>query len=976
MGRKLRWPNTIRAQLFVGFGAILLVSFTSSAIGYVSLYWLRTSGNEALGNAAQVRELSLELQTNFLRARQAEDDYISNWQSAATDGHADALIQANQESLNQACANLEALKALEGSQSDLAQELTLLESLFANYESAYTLTVERIRAVHQDEDLTSQIQEMVEAIPDTVNAPTQTELRTVLWRLMAKEQMYFNTQNQQDLFAVRAELDRLAFLLESTQSEPVSRSFANLAQTYLEQLNSALLLQQQVQINTIVADNINREIDQIIQAIETTSSARATAARANLNATARRSTIALLTTTLTALGLCLWASFWLGRRIMAPITALQQAAEHIGAGHLDYRLQMPNDNEFSVVAATFNQMVHQLRHILIELEDRVARRTRALAESNQSLQEKTRSLESAMQQLRASETNYRTLIEHLQAGVVVHNRDTTIRMCNQMASRLLNTDAEELIGQPANHSTWPLVDEFGNLLTTEQYPVNQVIATGTPLHNYLIGIETAEPDGPIWVLVNAFPLFDSHQTLQEVIVTFTDITERKLAEEKLRHRALHDALTGLPNRTLLVERLEHAIQSVQRHPDTSFAVLFIDLNRFKIINDSLGHAIGDQILIQVTEVLLRHVRVSDTVARLGGDEFVILLEQLHTPREAIHVVERIQADLKQPIQLMGRTMFTSASIGIAFSHHQYKRGQDILRDADNAMYRAKASGQMGYEIFNPAMHRNALKLLQLETDLQQAIANQAFCLHYQPIVDITAQQLLGFEALVRWQHPTKGMIAPDKFIPLAEETGLIIPLSEWILYTACQQMSLWCQQHPAARPLQVSVNIAAGLFQNEQFFGKLDQVLSDTKLSPCNLKLEVTESVLLKNIDAVLATLLKVKSRQIEISLDDFGTGYSSLSYLKQFPIDTLKIDKSFVDSLSHDGDSSLVEAIIQIANSLKMNTVAEGVETAMQRQWLQQLGCDAIQGYLIARPLPAHEIEAIIQASACSMCLTSFERG
>lgn len=956
------WPKTIRSQLMVGFGAILLVSFTSSAIGYRSLAQLRSSSRALVENSTRVRDLSLELQTNFLQARQAEEIYLNRWKTSITANDTQALIQENEQYLAAARENLSELKALEGAQSDLSEELALLESLFLNYESAFQVTTQRISQNSPNNLFPQRIQRLFQAISLPAEGNEELSLQRTLWRIAAKEQAYFNAGDQQYLTDVRREVEQLATVLERSPLSAQQPDFADEIQAYLNDLNAALLLEQQVQVNAIVANNINREIDQIIQSIEKTTQARAQAARLALDRTAQQSNAALLATALTALGLTIWACLWLGRRIMRPITALQNAAEQISTGDLNYTLYLPGKDEFSVVADTFNQMVRQLRHTLDDLEARVAERTMALAASNQSLQEKTESLEVALKQLRESETSYRSLLEHLQAGVVVHDHNTEIVLCNQMAAQLLGLPAEHIVGRDAIGPTWSLIDESGRLLAVDQYPVNQVIATQAPLNNYVAGIQLGASTGTVWVLVNAFPVFDEQEALQRVVVTFNDITERKLAEEKLRHQALHDVLTNLPNRTLLIERLNHAIHQARRQPQSRFAVLFIDLNRFKVINDSLGHTIGDQLLMKVAQILLDQVRNVDTVARLGGDEFVILLEQVQSPQEVIHVVERIQAELQSPMTLMGYTMFTSASIGIALSNDTYQQGQEILRDADNAMYRAKAKGESNYEIFDPEMHATALRLLALETDLRQAIAEQAFYLQYQPIVDLSSCQLIGFEALVRWQHPTRGVVPPDQFIPLAEETGLIIPLSELILQQACEQMSHWYHHRAIAQQLQVSVNIAAGLFQNVLFVEKLDAILQQTGLPPTHIKLEVTESVLLENEDAVLSTLSALKQRQIEVSLDDFGTGYSSLSYLKQFPIDTLKIDKSFVDSLEQDGDASIVEAIIQIANSLQMTVVAEGVETPAQQAWLQRLGCWAIQGYLISLPLDAPEAKQFMQ--------------
>ena len=878
----LRRLTTIRSQLMFGFGAILLVSFTSSAIGYRSLIQLRNTSQTLLESSARVRELSLELQRNFLTARQAEEIYLNRWQTTIMTDDAQDLIQANEQALAAARKNLAALLTLEGPNSELSQELALLESLFLNYESAFDATTARIQASPQNKAFQTRIQQLFEAITETTEpVPEQSSLQNRLWMIVAKEQAYFNLGNPQYLTDVRNELETLVALNPQTPTAEDDQVLSSEIQNYLADLNAALLLEQQVQVNTIVANSINREIDRIIQTIEVTTQTRAQTARSELASTARQSSVALLATALTALGLTVWASLWLSGRIMQPINVLKSAAERVSAGDLNYQLQLPGQGEFSVVATTFNKMLEQLRHTLADLEFQVSERTAALATSHQSLQEKTESLTIALKQLRDSETNYKSLIENLQAGVVVHDRDTTILLCNHMATRLLGIPAHQLEGKQAIAPIWPLIDEFGEELATEQYPVNQVIMAQRPLHNCVVGIQKDSPRQTVWVLVNAFPVIDDQQSLQKVVVTFNDITERKLAEESLRHRALHDALTDLPNRTLLLERLDHALQQAQRQSAYRFAVLFIDLNRFKVINDSLGHAIGDQLLIQVSHLLLKQVRAVDTVARLGGDEFVILLEQIQSPQEVIHVVERIQANLQTPMTLNGYTMFTSASIGIALNHANYRRGQDILRDADNAMYRAKAKGQSNYEIFDPEMHATALRLLKLETDLRQAIADQTFCLRYQPIINLSSQQLIGFEALVRWRHPTRGLVTPDQFIPLAEETGLIMPLSEWILQEACAQMSCWYREMALAHPLQISVNIAAGQFQNALFVEKLDQALARTQLPATSLKLEVTESVLLENVETVLSTLSQLKQRQIEISLDDLGTGYSSLSYLK-----------------------------------------------------------------------------------------------
>ncbi|MBW4484826.1 MAG: EAL domain-containing protein [Tildeniella torsiva UHER 1998/13D] len=963
MINRLRWFKTIRAQLMLGFGIILLLHGISAAIGYGSLQRLRHRSQTTLDNAAQLRELSLELKTNFLLARQAEEAYFDTWQGGNIDANARLHGQTNQAYLAQARQNLAALRELEARNPELTEEFTLLDSLFNNYESAFETTTRRIEEDSLNHEVHQQLKELLATLPNSQRSETL-NLRMLVWQLMAEQQTYLNTQDPAYLDDLQSGLDQLSATLDRLPAGTLDPEAQALVQTYMLSLNALLFLDQQVQVNRIIAANINRDINEIIQTVSDRSAARSAQARLELANTANQSSAALLATALTALALAIWASVLLGRRIMTPLTLMAIAADRIAQQDLSQPLAIAGDNEFTAVAQAFNHMVSQLRQTLDTLEQRVDQRTEALATANQALQDQAHSLEVALEKLRHSEADYRLLVNHLHAGVVVHAADTSIVMCNHMAAQILGLPAEVMIGHRTDQSTWPMVDETGATLSAEQYPVNQVIARQSPLQNYVLGICSPQQQHCIWVLVNAFPTFDAAQRLTQVVVTFIDISDRKLAEEELRHQALHDALTGLPNRTLFTERLDQAVQRVKRYPDQLFAVLFIDLDRFKVINDSLGHLVGDQLLVQIAHILQRHVRASDTVARLGGDEFVILLEQIDSLHEAIQVVERIQGDIKAPFTLMGHMVFTSASLGIALSSPDYHRGEDMLRDADNAMYRAKAGGQSsGYEIFSPAMHTSAIALFELETHLRQALERQDFILYYQPIVSLANRQLLGFEALVRWVHPQRGLIAPGEFIPLAEETGLIIPLSAWIFETACRQMADWRQRFPVVKGLTMNVNVAAAHFEQPDFFEQIKAILERTSLPAMNLGLEVTESLLLLNVKGVLSTLSHLQAQGIDIKIDDFGTGYSSLSYLKQFPINTLKIDQSFVENIDVDHDDvSIVKAIIQIAKSLGMTVIAEGGETEFQIGRLEQLGCDAFQGYWIAPPLPSDQMETFIQ--------------
>lgn len=465
--------------------------------------------------------------------------------------------------------------------------------------------------------------------------------------------------------------------------------------------------------------------------------------------------------------------------------------------------------------------------------------------------------------------------------------------------------------------------------------------------------------GHRWILCRGLAVQDAEGKTTRMAGSQTDLTAWKQAEEKLLHDALHDTLTGLPNRVLLMERLRHAIQLCQ-HSYSLFAVLFIDLDRFKVINDSLGHMLGDHLLIAIADRLAHCLRPSDTIARLGGDEFVILLEDARDESAVTLVAERIQKELSVPFTLDGYEVFTAASIGIAFGTKNYVRPEDLLRDADTAMYRAKEQGRGRYEIFNPGMHTHAVKLLQIETDLRRALERQELLLHYQPIVSLRTQQIIGFESLLRWQHPKRGMISPTEFIPIAEDTGLIIPIGHWVLQEACKQMQQWRQQFPN-HDLMITVNLSGKQF-TPHLTEKIKQALIETGLSPRFLKLEITESILMENAELAVTTLSQLQELGIHLAIDDFGTGYSSLSCLHRFPIDTLKIDRSFISKIDSDGEQlAIVRTIITLAWNLGMDVVAEGVETSKHLAQIRALHCDYAQGYFFCKPVGAEAATQLI---------------
>ncbi|MBW4578539.1 MAG: EAL domain-containing protein [Tildeniella nuda ZEHNDER 1965/U140] len=444
---------------------------------------------------------------------------------------------------------------------------------------------------------------------------------------------------------------------------------------------------------------------------------------------------------------------------------------------------------------------------------------------------------------------------------------------------------------------------------------------------------------------------------------YREMLERKVLQAQLLEMAHHDALTGLPNRALFIDRTKKALDDSQADATARFAVLFLDCDRFKVVNDSLGHFVGDELLLAIARRLTATLPSHATLARLGGDEFTVLLafDDLDSLMQTVH--QSLDAFAK-PFQLDRHEIFITASIGIAISNADYSQPEHILRDADIAMYRAKASGNPPYQIFDPSLHHLALQRLQLETDLRKAIHQHEFIVHYQPIMAIATGSIIGFEALVRWLHPQQGLISPATFIPIAEETGLITQIGHWVLHQSCQQLRHWQDEKLTDLPLTMSVNVSARQFAQADLVKQIDQILAETQLNPQQLKLEITESAIMQNAQTTASILQELQKRQIQVSIDDFGTGYSSLSYLHSFPVNTLKIDRSFVQQMGESSDSlGLVPLIINIAHKMGMTVVAEGIETQTQLSHLKALSCDFGQGFFFFKPLEAEKIKALLSS-------------
>lgn len=597
-----------------------------------------------------------------------------------------------------------------------------------------------------------------------------------------------------------------------------------------------------------------------------------------------------------------------------------------------------------------------LRQANIELDRHVRERTAELEQANRNLHQQIEERQKAEQALRESDKHFRQMTENIDDVIWLFDlRQQRMVYLSPSFKKIAGECSQSEMNSPEIwlKSVHPLDRERVQLAVQKQ-------ARGEQQYNEIYRVVT--PEGKLrWNWLRSYEVRDQNGQVTCITGIVKDITEHKELEERLRHEALHDTLTGLPNRTFFTEQVRHSLERSRRHPEYLAAVVFLDLDRFKIVNDSLGHSCGDDLLISVAHSLEGCVREEDTVSRLSGDEFAVLLDDLQRESGATQVADRILRTLSSPFNLNGQEVFTSASIGIVMVSPEYIGPEDVVRDADTAMYRAKARGGNCTVVFDEAMHQRTMTLLHLENDLRRAVERQEFEVYYQPILSLESQQVNGMEALVRWHHPTRGLLLPAEFIPLAEDTGLILPIGKWVLQTACVQAQEW--QQAGYGPLKLSVNVSARQLQGNHLVDEVRQALASSGLESQMLDLEITESAAMQDIEQTIFILQQLRSLGVQVSIDDFGSHYSALGYLKQFPATTIKMGCSFIKQITEQfHDAAIVSAIIAMGHILDLKVVAEGVETREQLDFLMPQRCDQIQGFLISPAVPAGEFRNLLE--------------
>lgn len=789
----------------------------------------------------------------------------------------------------------------------------------------------RLIKLHQIETLRQQLLKSIQTVQSdlyTVNTELGNKLDFIIENVSNLEQAAQNCASCHHVPEVAQQIGEVQTLIGNYQE---SLSFYITASANKEQINK----------NKLEAARIGNMLLDKTEVMSTLASTKLKTVTTEAMDKMKKVTTILATLMLLALVIGMITSVYLTRAITRPIFALLDATRMIASGRLGYTVDFKDKTEFGELASHFNDMSRSLHQSYAKLEQEISERKK----SEEALSE--------------SEERYALAAQGSNDGLWDWDlRNNHIYFSSRWKLMLGYAD-DEINDQPEE---W-----FSRIHPDDRPEIEVRIASHISCHNSHFEEEfrIMHKDGDYrWMLVRGLAVRNESGQAYRMAGSQTDITSNKTATEQLVYNAFHDALTDLPNRSLFTNRLQHVITTSSRRGETLYAVLFLDMDRFKTINDSLGHLVGDKLLIAVGIRLSECIRPGDTVARLGGDEFSVLLENINELKDAVDIADRIHHKLAAPVIIDGHEIYAAVSIGIALGSDLYERAEQVLRDADIAMYEAKKRGSACSEIFDTKMHASILDRIQLESELHGVLDHNELTMVYQPIVDLNSQSLAGFEALVRWNHPTRGVIYPTEFIPLAEETGLIVKIGEWIMREACRELNSLQKRFSTEPPLRMSINISGKQFSQESLADTVAEILQETGVAPCCLAIEITESILMENIDVAIATMKRLRAMGVHIHIDDFGTGYSSLSYLHSLPIDALKIDRSFIKKLTAKGENmEIIMSILSLAKSLNFEVIAEGVEMNHQLEHIKGLDCRFGQGFLFSRPMNPDAIEAWMQA-------------
>lgn len=678
---------------------------------------------------------------------------------------------------------------------------------------------------------------------------------------------------------------------------------------------------------------------------------------------------------------CVVLAYFFINNISKPLLRLAEYAKKVASHDFSAEIDVKSEDEIGVLASSMRSMAEDISELITGLEAKVESATQELRTAHDELELKVRERTSELtrantqlkieiaerkvigEALRRTEVKYRSIFENAIEGIYQSTFEGQYLSANPSLANIFGyEDSDELIVMQSDISGQLYVEPEMRAEFVKQLHENGEVT------NFESKVRRRS-GRIIWISENARVVKDAGGEQLYIEGSVEDVTLRKQAEDQLMHQAFHDELTLLPNRSLFLDHLNMAMERSKRRGDYLFAVLYLDLDRFKIINDSLGHDIGDDLLKAVAGILSKCARTMDTVARFGGDEFAVLLEEIAAPRDAIKIAKRILAEMSQPFTLQGHEVFTSASIGIVLNTAEYERPESLLRDADTAMYRAKELGKSRFKVFNQKMHEQAMLLMELETDLRRAVDTNDFFVVYQPIISLVHKRVTGFEALIRWDHHQHGLISPESFIPLAEDTGLIYPLDYGMLARVTDTICRWRdtgleRYFNDNSGFTVNLNISGKHFTHPALVNHVDKFLRESGLDPGVLNLEITESALIEHANMAEDMLVKLKALGLGLCIDDFGTGYSSLSYLQRFPLDTIKIDRSFIANMIKEQDTlSIVRTIVNLGLNLGLKVVAEGVETREQLDLLIEAGCGYVQGYYFFKPMRAEKAEEMLRS-------------